>query len=130
RFCIAIQKLSDDLVARAPLPQKVRTDDAIVPAALHLARAQQQAAEGVAEAAAHAADRDARAEILWQELRALRAGDDHAPAAAILGEQEGIRARAALSRRAHPPRRRGHAARVHRADRRVQQIDALEEERP
>src|ERR1043165_2349716 len=113
------------------LPLKVGTEDAVVRAALLLARRAEEADEGVlADVVALAADEDQRAEVLIGEIVALRAGKKQAAAAAVVGDEHGVRVAAAeFAGRPDAPPRRGDGARVDSLNRCVEELRPFQEER-
>ena len=125
----AQQHLPEETIGGVDVPVKVGPDEAIVAAALDLARTHHHTAERVSETAAQTPEGHERTEILRHELGALRSRQDHAPAPAILGHEERVGIRSLIAGGAHPPGGRVDAARVRGRDRRGQQIGSFEEER-
>ena len=78
---------------------------------------------------AHASDGGQRLEVLRREVGTQRTGNDGQPAAAVLGHQQRVRAAADLAGVAHAPSRRGDGSRVGHLDRRVEEVETLQEER-
>src|SRR5262249_13829413 len=126
---VAVQVLAGHHVRVARLPAEVRPQDPVVDAARALAVGQEEARERAPEVAADAADRDRRGEVLVDQGRRGRAGEDGAPAAAVLRDEEGVGGRLVEApRRPRPPAGLCDGARVDRLDRGRKEVRALEEE--
>src|SRR5258706_5836 len=87
---LAEQRLAGERVRTARAPLEVRPRDPGVPSALDVAAGGEQAHERAPEVVPHAEDTDVGGVVLGGERRALRSGDDHQAAAAVLGDEGGV----------------------------------------
>ena len=96
----------------------------------YLAIGHKQADERQPDVALRARDEHLRRELLIRLRRFGRSRQNHASAAVIVGDQHGVADAELLAGRAAAPPRRRDCPRVHRLQRRLEQIDALEKKRP